>query len=332
MSPKRAKSTRRQFLSQLGATAVASCAACGATAYLLRRRGELAPVKPIGFRDVLPQGHGGKGSDIYPGGLAVAEMSDHAAAVRAAIEAIGGIGRCVGPGDVVLVKPNVGFDRPPWVGATTSPEVVAAVVELCREAGAAKVLVTDYPINDPAGCFARSGIGPAAKQAGATVLLPSQRDFQPVWIGGKRLKQWPAMLRPFLRHKVTRVIGVPTAKTHARAVISGAIKNWYGLLGGPRNLLHQDLDQVLADLGGMVRPALVVMDATRLLMRNGPTGGSRSDVKAAHRIIAGTDAVAIDTLTAEWLGKDPAKIEWLHLAEYYSVGMMDYKKRLRKVP
>jgi uncharacterized protein (DUF362 family) len=246
------------------------------------------------------------------------------------VQAVGGIAAYVKPGDVVLIKPNAGFDRPPWVGATTSPAVVAAVVALCRQAGARRILLTDYSINDPAGCFARSEIGPAARRAGAALLLPREADFQTVRIGGRRVTQWPAYFRPFRDHGVNRLIGVPTAKQHARSTVSGAIKNWYGLLGGPRSLLHQDIDVALADLCGMMQPTLIVMDATRLLIRNGPTGGSRSDVKAAHRILAGTDQVAIDTLTAEWLGQDPTKIEWLRLAAERGLGTTDYKSKLVK--
>jgi len=319
-----ARTTRRAFLRRVAGAAAAAGGASAATGYLLTRPG----------RHVRPEGLGGFGdysSSAAPDVLAETENADHAVGVRAVIDALGGMANFVARGDVVFIKPNVGFDRPPWVGATTSPEVVAAVVGLCREAGARRVLVADYPINDPAGCFARSGIGSAAREAGATVLLPREHDFQWVRIGGRRLKQWQAYHRPLRDHGVNRVIGIPTAKQHARSTISGAMKNWYGLLGGPRSLLHQDLETVLADLGGMMKPTLVVMDATRLLLRNGPTGGSRGDVKVAHRVIAGTDQVAIDTLTATWLGQDPESIGWLALARQAGLGTMDYKVKLRKV-
>lgn len=312
--------TRREFLRRVGSAAVAAGAAGAAVGYLYRRGfGPAAPAYLPAFGDY---------SSAAADRLALVESVDHPAAVRAAIEALGGMGAFVGRGDVVLIKPNAGFDRPPWVGATTSPQVVAAVVALCRQAGADKVLVADYSINDPAGCFDRSGIGPAAKDAGAKLLLPRADDFESVRIGGRRLKKWKAYYKPFRDYGVNRVIGIPTAKTHARAVVSGAIKNWYGLLGGPRSMLHQELESVLADLCGMLKPTLIVMDGTRLLLRNGPTGGSRGDVKAAHRILAGVDQVAIDTLMAEWLGKDPAKIEWLHLAADRGLGSMDYKTKL----
>ena len=322
----RAETPRREFLRRLGSAALAAGGASAAAGYLLSRPG------PSGKAGGLPTfGDYSSKSARSDAGLAAAEMQDHAAAVRAAVGALGGMSNFVSPRDVVFIKPNVGFDRPPWVGATTSPQVLAEVVTLCRQAGASRVLVADYSINDPAGCFARSGIGAAARQAGAEVLLPREQDFERVRIGGHRLKDWQAYYRPLRAYGVNRVIGVPTAKQHARSVISGAMKNWYGLLGGPRSLLHQDLDTVLADLCAMMKPTLIVMDATRLLMRNGPTGGSRADVKTVNRIIAGTDQVAIDTLTAEWLGQDPGKIPWLLQAEKRALGTMDYKSKLRRV-
>ena len=322
----RAETPRREFLRRLGSAALAAGGASAAAGYLLSRP------EPNG-KTGRPPTFGDYSSQAAPpdAGLVAAQMQDHAAAVRAAVDGLGGISRFVSPRDVVFIKPNVGFDRPPWVGATTSPQVVAEVVTLCLQAGASRVLVADYSINDPAGCFARSGIGQAARQAGANVLLPREQDFERVRIGGRRLRDWQAYYHPLRTYGVNRVIGLPTAKQHARSVISGAMKNWYGLLGGPRSLLHQDLDTVLVDLCAMMKPTLIVMDATRLLMRNGPTGGSRGDVKAAHRIIAGTDQVAIDTLTAEWLGQDPAKIPWLPQAEKRALGTMDYKSKLRWV-
>ena len=321
----RADPTRREFLGRLSAAALAAGGAAAATGYLVSTAGERPEADGAPrFGDYASAAAGGGGA------LAAARMTDHAAAVRAAVGQLGGIARFVSPGDVVFIKPNVGFDRPPWIGATTSPEVVAAVVDLCRQAGANQVLVGDYSINDPAGCFARSQIGPAAIRAGAEVLLPREQDFETVRIGGRRLKDWKAYYHPLRTYGVNRVIGVPTAKQHARSVISGAMKNWYGLLGGPRSLLHQDLETVLVDLCAMMKPTLIVMDATRLLMRNGPTGGSRADVKIAHRIVAGTDQVAIDTLTAEWLGQDPADIPWLKMAEKRGLGTMDYKPKLRE--
>lgn len=318
------KMTRRKFLGRAAGTIAAAASASAVTGYLLNRSRTVRESSELPvFADYS--------AVEAPVGLAVAERDSPAEAVRSTVEAMGGMSRFVKPGEVVFIKPNVGFDRPAWVGATTSPEVVGEVVRLCRQAGAGEVLVGDSPINSPAGCFDRSGVGPAARQAGAKVLLPRPADFQQVQMGGRRLGSWQAYYRPFRSYNVTRVIGLPTAKQHARSRMSGAIKNWYGLLGGPRSLLHQDLDTVLVDLCRMMRPTLVIMDATRLLMRNGPTGGSRGDVRTANRIIAGTDQVAIDTLTAQWLDQDPTSIPWLGMAEQAGLGTMDYMPALLEV-
>lgn len=325
------KISRRQFLLR---TTAAGAAGVGAmvTADVLRNR-------TVHIDSTLPQF--GDYSTTLPAGtprLQQVAGPDITQNLQTAIDAVGGIGAYVKPGDRVLIKPNVGFDRPADWGATTSPTVVAEVIRLCYAAGATAVYVTDYSINDPAGCFSRSGIGQAAEQAQATVLLPRAADMELVQLNGQRLTSWRSYYSPFERYRINRVIGVPTAKQHQRSVMSGAIKNWYGLLGGSRSRLHQDIDTVLCDLCGMMKPTLVVMDASRLLLRNGPTGGSPLDVLSNfNHIIAGTDQVAIDTLTSVWLARearvsnpDPRRIGWLVQAQQRGLGTMSYTSVMKE--
>ncbi len=87
-----------------------------------------------------------------------------------ALDAIGGLAHFIQPGDVVLVKPNVAFDRSPNLGATTHPAIIDTLVRLLLvDARAAEVRVADNPIESPADCFAKSGIGAAAEQAGVSI-------------------------------------------------------------------------------------------------------------------------------------------------------------------
>jgi uncharacterized protein (DUF362 family) len=90
------------------------------------------------------------------------------------------------------------------------------------------------------------------------------------------------------------VIGVSPIKDHNLCRASMTTKNWYGLLGGRRNQFHQDIHGIIADLALMLRPTFVVLDATRVLFRSGPTGGSLSDVKAGHTLVASRDSLAAD--------------------------------------
>ena len=162
--------------------------------------------------------------------LAVVKSSHRVPALRAGLEALGGIGAFVGAGHKVVIKVNAAFATPPALGATSNPELVAELVRLCRGAGAAQVVVTDNPINDPASCFELSGIGPAARAAGAEVVLPHPGAFRPYTLpGGRLIKDWPLMYGPLAG--ADRLIGLAPVKDHHRSQASVTMKNWYGLLG-----------------------------------------------------------------------------------------------------
>ncbi len=230
---------------------------------------------------------------------------------RAVVDALGGMARFVSRGDRVTVKPNVGWDRDPRHAANTNPEVVAAVVAMCFEAGASEVVVTDNPCNEPRRVFSRSGIGKATQLAGGTVVLPEPHLFVPTRVGGRVLDEWP-VFRPFLTPD--KVINVAPVKHHGLSELTCAMKNWYGLLGGRRNLLHQDIDQSIFDLASFLRPTLTVVDAVRVLVRNGPQGGSYSDAEERNQVAATTDLVAGDAWGAELLERAPRDIGYVRLA------------------
>ena len=243
--------------------------------------------------------------------------------VRAAVEALGGMGSFVSPGETVLLKPNAAWDRLPEQGADTNPDVVRAVALLCREAGAREVVVTDVPCNDAARSFHRSGIARAAREAGARLLVPRLRDFGEVRIRGRVLASWP-MLLPLFR--ADRVINLPVAKHHSLAGLTLGMKNWYGLLGGLRNRLHQRIHDSIADLAELVRPTLTVLDATRILVRNGPQGGNLEDVEVRDTVVAGVDPVAVDAYAAELFGRRPDEIGYIVRAAERGLGRMDWRR------
>jgi uncharacterized protein (DUF362 family) len=194
---------------------------------------------------------------------------------------------------VVVIKPNVAFERPAVLGATTHPEVLTALIHLVREAGAAEIRVADNPIESPQSCFARTGIQQAAVSAGARVFLPSPGEFETLNVPGATwIERWPFFWRPF--QGATKVIGVAPVKDHNLCRASMTTKNWYGLLGGRRNQFHQDIHGIIADLALMLRPTFVLLDGSRVLFRSGPTGGSLSDVKLGQTVVASTDSLAAD--------------------------------------
>lgn len=257
-----------------------------------------------------------------PKALAVVTGTDRAACFAAGIAALGGMKTFIAPGDRVFLKVNAAFASPPSLGATSHPELVEAVVRLCREAGAAEVLVSDNPINDPASCFRLTGIAEAARRSGARVWVPETRRFEPVSLpGGRYLQEWPSWTEPFRR--ADKVINLAPVKHHHRAGASMICKNWYGLLGGPRNLFHQHVHDVIGELAALFRPTLAILDGITAMVTNGPTGGSLADLKDTRTLVVSPDPVAADALGAHILNMDPGKLPYLALAEKAGAGTMN---------
>jgi len=217
--------------------------------------------------------------------------------VKAAMEEMGGangVRHFITKGDVVVIKPNVAFDKNPDLGATTSPDTVSAVVKLCKEAGARKVIVCDNPINNPESCFFKTKVGDAALRAGAELMMPQDSYFEQLYVGGETITNtWRMFYRPF--REATKVIGISPVKDHNLCKATVTMKNWYGLLGNPRNQFHQNIHGIISDFALMMKPTLVIADGRKLLMRNGPTGGSLNDVKKSDTIVVGTDSVSVDS-------------------------------------
>lgn len=255
--------------------------------------------------------------------MVVVRDTDRIRAVRKAFETMGGIGVFIKKGDRVLLKVNAAFASPPMLSATTHPQLVSELSRLCFKAGAKQVIVTDNPINDPVSCFSLTGISEAARIAGAQVIMPKDHFFQSMTISGTRLIQnWPILYEPLKR--VNKVIGMAPLKDHNRSGASMTMKNWYGLLGGRRNIFHQDIHTIIADLAKMITPTLVILDAINSMVSNGPTGGSLSDLKATNTLIVSTDQVAADAYGAQLLEKSVDDLAFISKAEFIGAGTADF--------
>jgi len=312
---------RRQFLVRAGKAGI-SIAAAGAISYkLYDRQGPEIGVDTESLV-TLPDF-----SVPYKAGqtISVVKGPDRVKTVNKAIELLGGIERFVKPGETVAIKPNVAFASPPMLGATANPELVAEVVRLCYDRDKAKqVYVADNPINDPASCFTLSGIGKAASQAGAKVILPKNHFFKHTTLeGGKLIKNFPIFYQPFA--KIDKLIGIAPIKDHHRAGASMSMKNWYGLLGKGRNIFHQDINTIIAELAMMVRPTLIILDGTEVMMTNGPTGGSISDLRRTNTLIASTDCVAADSYGCGLLDLAVSDLPYLAKAQSAGAGTTDYQ-------
>lgn len=253
-----------------------------------------------------------------------ANAGEPGALARRALEDIGGIGRFVRPQDVVVIKPNIAWDRTPEQAANTNPELVAEVARQCRDAGAKRVIVTDVSCNEARRCFHRSGIEAAARSAGAEVILPDPDRFREVDLRGVILKSWP-VFTPFL--EADKILNLPIAKHHGLCGVTLGMKNWYGILGGQRSRLHQQIHQSLADLASFMLPTLTIMDCYRILLRNGPTGGNLEDVAIKKTVLAATDPVALDAYVAKaYWNLDPDRLPYLQLAANRGLGTLEFEK------
>jgi uncharacterized protein (DUF362 family) len=239
-----------------------------------------------------------------------------------AIQRLGGMGRFVSKGDIVWVKPNIGWNRPAELAANTNPDVVGTLVRLCLEAGAKEVKVGDNPCNDPKQTYRTSGIAAAVEKAGGRVVFLDDKRFRDVKLDGRRLKTWP-LYSEILESDL--VINVPIAKHHGLSRVSLAMKNYMGIVGGRRNAWHQDLPSCLTDVTAFMKPRLCVLDAVRVLTAHGPQGGNPADVQRRDTVAASTDIIALDAFGAELMGHRPEQIKTLLAGSESGLGSRDYR-------
>jgi uncharacterized protein (DUF362 family) len=264
-------------------------------------------------------------------GLAIARGGDDPKKlVRAAVENLGGMSRFVSGGDVVVVKPNIGWSRTPEQAANTNPLVVEAIVEMCLDAGAQRVKVFDLPCNPAARTYSMSGIAEAARRAGAEVTFMDDRKFKDIAIPeGEAVKSWKVYTEAF---DADVLINVPILKHHSMARVTIGMKNLMGLLGGNRESIHIHFDQKLADINTVIRPHLTVIDAFRVLKAHGPNSGTPRDVELARQVIAGCDPVAVDAYGTRLFGEVTGSpltgndIGYIRLGHRMGLGEIDLEK------
>lgn len=245
------------------------------------------------------------------------------ALTRKVFEAAGGIERFISKQDVVAVKPNISWARAPHLAATTHPEVLEAVVELCQEAGAKKVVIADHTIHDARRCFAITGAGMVAKNTGADLVYPRSSLMRKMNLQGHRLNVWPVYV-PLV--EADKVINLPVAKVHVLSGLTLGMKNWIGAVGGRRNALHQDIHMSIVDLARFFNPTLTLIDAIRIMIHNGPSGGSAQDVLVSNRLILSNDPVAADAKAAALFDLRPQDIGFIRLGSKWGLGTYEFQK------
>jgi len=259
----------------------------------------------------------------------VGETSDYDVKelTRKTFEAAGGISKFISKGDVVVVKPNISWARRPEMAASTNPTVMEAVIELCQEAGARKVRIADNTIHDVRRCFALTGAGMVAKKTGAELIYPRSSLMRRMKLQGNRLDIWPVFV-PLV--EADKVINLPVAKHHSLSVLTLGMKNWIGAVGGRRNKLHQDIHMTIVDLAQFFNPTVTLIDGIRIMTRNGPSGGSTSDVVQKNTLILSNDPVAADARAARLFDRKPEQIGFIKLGQKWGLGTYDFQKLVRK--
>ncbi len=307
---------RRRFLKRLGALGI-TAAGFSAVGLAARDRGR---DEPPSVQSELWHKDYQKGITANRSIVSIGK-GPPASAVRAAVNALGGMGAFVKKGETVAVKPNIAWDRIPSQAANTHPDVVATLVSLCFEAGASSVIVTDNSCNDAKRCFTRSGIWKAAEQAGAKVILPDSHRFVSQNLGG--ILGTIPVLMPAV--EADRLINAAIAKHHGLSKFTGAMKNLYGIIGGRRNRHHQLIDQSIVELTQVFLPTLSIVDGSRVLLRNGPQGGDLNDTREMGQVVASMDPVAADACACTLIDLSPKDLPYLALAEKLGLGTIDSK-------
>jgi len=269
-----------------------------------------------------------------PADLVVASGDDPKALVKKAIAEYGGMKRFVSRGDVVVIKPNIAWVRKPETAANTNPDVVAGLIEMAFEAGSKEVRVFDRTDRKPEDCYASSGIADAARKLGAKVFYQNEVKTVPYPLkNGVHLKE-SLIARDAV--ECDCFINVPVAKHHGMTILTMAMKNHMGAtFEDHKKLWHSNCHQAIADFALHFKPKLTVLDAYRILVRHGPSGGNLADVETPKKCIVGVDQVAVDaygtTLFPMW-AKKPDDIGHVAIAGKMGAGVCDLAKlRIREV-
>lgn len=244
--------------------------------------------------------------------IALAEGKDPYKNTTEAIKALGGMERFVNKNDTVVIKPNMAWDRNPAQGANTDPLVVAALVDMAYKAGASRVNVFDVPCNDDRRVYENSGIKKAAEDRGAKVFFADHWNVVKANFRYKSgMEGWPILKDAV---ECDTFINVPVLKHHSLAGLTLSMKNLMGVCSGKRGLMHLDIGNKLVDLTDFINPNLTVIDGTRHLTKNGPSGGNLKDVVELNKVIAGTDPVLLDTYACKLVNKDPMEVPYINAA------------------
>ncbi|MDP2423030.1 MAG: DUF362 domain-containing protein [Bacteroidales bacterium] len=239
-----------------------------------------------------------------------------------AIESLGGMSKYVKRGQTVVVKPNIGWDVSVERAGNTNPGLVKSIVEHCFKAGAKDVYVFDNTCDLWTNCYSNSGIEAAAKSAGAKVVTGnSERKYRDVQIPGAETLKTVKVHELILDSDV--FINVPVLKHHSSARVTVAMKNLMGIVWDRRYWHQNNLQKCIAEFAALRKPDLNVVDAYRVMTRNGPRGVSEADVSLMKQLLVSPDIVAIDAASTKIFGSEPGDIPYIVMAHEMGIGTMN---------
>lgn len=279
-----------------------------------------AGLLPLSIQGLLAQ-------NKFPDAVRV-ENGEPAALLKTALKELGGLKRFIAVGDNVVIKPNMGWDRSPEQAACTNPELVAELVKATFEAGAKSVKIFDRTCNNPRRCYNNSQIQEKAEDAGAEVVHVRDSRYKNIAINGQEIKEWP-IYKDYL--DADKVINVPVAKHHGMSRVSLGLKNLMGVMGDNRGSIHKNFAVKLIDINSQILPQLTIIDAYRMLMDNGPSGGNLDDVKLTRVLIASPCVVTADYLGLGLFNHKLEDIDHIHEAVKRNLNQFDLSKLNLKI-
>lgn len=272
----------------------------------------MLPLSINGLSKVLAQ-------ESFPDAVRV-ENGEPALLLQTALKELGGLKRFISLGDNVVIKPNMGWDRAPEYAANTNPDLVAELVKETFAAGAKSVKIFDRTCNNPRRCYLNSLIQEKAEAAGAEVLQVRDNRFKTIAINGQTIDEWP-IYKDYL--DADKVINIPVAKHHSMGGVTLGLKNLMGVMGDNRGSIHKNFSAKLIDIDSKILPQLTIIDAYRILLDNGPSGGDLDDVKLTKTLIASPCIVTADVLGLSLFNKKLQEVDYIHEAAKRGLNQFD---------
>ena len=254
-------------------------------------------------------------------------------AYKNTINALNKIDLSPAKGKKVLLKPNAGRIASKGEGITTDPQVVAAAIDAFKQAGA-EVSVGESPITgvNAMEAFESTGITAVTLERNCRLIDMDKRPFVPLEIPeGRAIKEIKVCADVF-DHDI--IVSIPVMKIHMHTVATLSLKNMKGCLWRRSKVdLHMlpmlnDMNEIplnvaIADMSGVLRPHLSIVDGTVGMEGMGPSGGK---AKKLGLVVAGTDAFAVDSIACRLMGLCAEDIPHLRMGAERGYGLIDIEK------